>query len=165
MKNRIKLERHEYTYGPHFNESCAKEAVVNMQNEDGTTGAHWSLDETTQLANQYNVDLHDSFNKYDWFVALNMIRSDFYKVIVNMSNSDHAKHFVEFAKAWLEDKDVEEGKMWYYYKYIMCNNCEDYDDERRYVKSYRRAKYDYDDDDDYEYRYREPRYERRSRYY
>jgi hypothetical protein len=47
MKNRIKLERHEYTYGPHFNESCAKEAVANMQNEDGTTGAHWSLDETT----------------------------------------------------------------------------------------------------------------------
>ena len=161
MRNKIKMERHEYTYGPHFSEDCAREVVANMRNEDGTTGAHWSIDEAAALANQYGVNLNGRFNKYDWFVALNMIRSDFYRVIVNLTNGDHVKHFVEFARAWLDDKDIEEGKMWKYYKYIMCND--DDEEEYRYTKTYRRPRYDYEDE--YDYRYREPMYERRSRYY
>ncbi|MFR4670901.1 MAG: hypothetical protein ACLT69_13800, partial [Intestinibacter bartlettii] len=60
-------------------------------------------------------------NKYDWYVALNMIRSDYYRAVVTMTSSDHIKYFVELAKAWLNDKDIEEGKMWYYYCYIMCD--------------------------------------------
>lgn len=31
----------------------------------------------------------------------------------------YGPHFL--AKAWLNDKDIEEGKMWYYYCYIMCD--------------------------------------------
>ncbi|MEF2630576.1 hypothetical protein [Megamonas funiformis] len=48
-----------------------------------------------------------------------MIRSDYYRAVVTMTSSDHIKYFVELAKAWLNDKDIEEGKMWYYYCYIM----------------------------------------------
>lgn len=170
MSKKREFEKHEYMYGPHFNEPCARRAVANMLNEDGTIGAHWSLDETTALANQYNIDLHASFNKYDWFVALNMIRSDFYKVITSLTNSDNVKHFIEFAKAWLKDKDITEGKMWHYYRYIMCDDEDDesYDDSRRYTSPRNRR---YDDDEyeyrgrDYDYRQRyEPVYDRRSRY-
>lgn len=120
MRERLKIERHEAMYGPHFNEECALKAVSKMENEDGSRGEHWSLEETTSIANQYGINLKgEKYNKYDWYVALNMIRSDYYRAVVTMTSSDHIKYFVELAKAWLNDKDIEEGKMWYYYCYIM----------------------------------------------
>lgn len=122
MRERLKIERHEAMYGPHFNEECALKAVSKMENEDGSRGEHWSLEETTSIANQYGINLKgEKYNKYDWYVALNMIRSDYYRAVVTMTSSDHIKYFVELAKAWLNDKDIEEGKMWYYYCYIMCD--------------------------------------------
>lgn len=122
MRERLKIERHEAMYGPHFNEECALKAASKMENEDGSRGEHWSLEETTSIANQYGINLKgEKYNKYDWYVALNMIRSDYYRAVVTMTSSDHIKYFVELAKAWLNDKDIEEGKMWYYYCYIMCD--------------------------------------------
>lgn len=175
MKDKRKLEHHELMYGPHFNQKCAEKVVEGMKNEDGSKGAHWNLEETTQLAQQYNINLKgEEFNKYDWFVALNMVRSDFYRAIVNITNSDHVKYFIELAKAWINDKDIDEGKMWYYYKYVMCDAFrDDYEDEedddyemyrhlarrgRMHRDSYYKG-YDYyddedDDDDDHHDKYR-----------
>lgn len=51
MRERLKIERHEAMYGPHFNEECALKAVSKMENEDGSRGEHWSLEETTGNAN------------------------------------------------------------------------------------------------------------------
>lgn len=82
MRERLKIERHEAMYGPHFNEECALKAVSKMENEDGSCGEHWSLEETTSIANQYGINLKgEKYNKYDWYVALNMIRSDKFNVI------------------------------------------------------------------------------------
>lgn len=165
--DRLKTERHERMYGPHFDEETAMKAVSNMENEDGSKGLHWDLDQTTAVAQQYNVNLKsDKFNKYDWFVALNMVRSDYYKVIVSITNSDNVRYFVELAKAWLNDKDVAEGKMWYYYKYVICDKLrephtedEDEDDDEyedyrmsrmpRTMRRTRKEYNDWDDDDDY----------------
>lgn len=36
MRERLKIERHEAMYGPHFNEECALKAVSKMENEDGS---------------------------------------------------------------------------------------------------------------------------------
>lgn len=55
MRERLKIERHEAMYGPHFNEECALKAVSKMENEDGSRGEHWSLEETTSIANQYGL--------------------------------------------------------------------------------------------------------------
>lgn len=175
MHKLFRIKSYERDYGPHFNEEWARKAVKNMQNEDGTRGPHWSIEETTRLAEQYGVSLNNRFNKYDWYVALNMVYSDYYRVMINCTNSNNAKHFVEFAKAWLQDKDIDEGKMWYYFIYIMCDEIReeemecyeeedtDYDDfgrqrAGRYRMSGRRTHKSYDDyedrypqRDDYEY--------------
>lgn len=83
MRERLKIERHEAMYGPHFNEECALKAVSKMENEDGSRGEHWSLEETTSIANQYGINLKgEKYNKYDWYVALNMIRSDYYRIVL-----------------------------------------------------------------------------------
>ena len=185
MHKMFRTKAYEQEYGPHFNEEQARKAVNKMENEDGTRGPHWSLEETTSLANQFGVSLNNRFNRYDWFVALNMIYSDYYKVLVNITNSNTPKHYVEFAKAWLNDKDIDEGKMWYYYIYVMCDKIReeemecyedkmkgDYDDDedelgRSRMGRYRMGSYrrtgrmniykDHDDYDDYEdNRYREP---------
>ena len=168
-----KLERYEQMYGPHFNEECAQKAVKKMENEDGTKGPHWSIEETERVAQQYGVNLKsEKFNKYDWFVALNMIRSDFYRAVVSMTGTDNIKHFVELTKAWLNDKDIEEGKMWFYFKYVMCEEGREKDDEEddyevgnyarrgrrggrmamgNYHKHYYGDYYDDEDEDDYKY--------------
>lgn len=64
MRERLKIERHEAMYGPHFNEECALKAVSKMENEDGSRGEHWSLEETTSIANQYGINLKgEKYNK------------------------------------------------------------------------------------------------------
>lgn len=165
-----KLERHEHSYGPHFNEEYAMKAVKKMENEDGSKGPRWSVEEAERVAQQYGVNIKgEKFNKYDWFVALNMIRSDFYRAVVNMTGSDNVKHFVELTKAWLNDKDIEEGKMWFYFRYVMCEEGrEEEDDEWEDESHYNHARRGrsgrmnmyhkrhhgyYDDDYDNEYEY------------
>lgn len=121
MHRIFRVKAYEMEHGPHFNEEHARKAVMKMENEDGTRGQHWSLEETSALASQYGISLSGKFNRYDWFVALNMVYSDYYKVLLNITGSNNVKHYVEFAKAWLNDKDIDEGKMWYYYQYVMCD--------------------------------------------
>lgn len=168
--NKKKLEHYERMYGPHFNEECAMKAVKYMENEDGTKGPRWSVEEAERVANQYGITFKsEKFNKYDWFVALNMIRSDFYRAVVNMTGSDNIKHFVELTKAWLNDKDIEDGKMWFYFKYVMCEegreeDDDEYEEEGSYnharrgrsgrMNMYHKRHHDYYDDDyDNEYEY------------
>lgn len=94
MHRIFRVKAYEAEHGPHFNEEHARKAVSKMENEDGTRGPHWSIEETTTLANQYGVSLGNRFNRYDWFVALNMVYSDYYKVIINITNSNSTKHTV-----------------------------------------------------------------------
>lgn len=143
MHRIIRTKAYEAKHGPHFDDEHARKAVSKMENEDGSRGQHWSIEETSALANQYGIRFDDKFNKYDWYVALNMVYSDYYRVIVNMTGSNNAKYFVELAKAWLCDKDIDEGKMWYYYVYIMCDKIREAEDEL-FDRNYSR----YEDDDD-----------------
>nr|DAD74740.1 MAG TPA: hypothetical protein [CrAss-like virus sp. ctRQZ5] len=150
MHRIFRVKAYEAEHGPHFNEEHARKAVSKMENEDGTRGPHWSIEETTTLANQYGISLGNRFNRYDWFVALNMVYSDYYKVIISMTNSNSTKHFVELAKAWINDKDIDEGKMWYYYIYVMCDKIRQAEMECYEEEVEKRDKYEDDDDDEFE---------------
>lgn len=167
---------HERINGPHFNEEFAHYAVEGMENEDGTKGPHWTVEETTSVANKLGIDLKsEKHNKWDWYVAMNMIYSDFYKAVVAMTGSANTKYFAELAKAWLCDKDISEGKMWHYYIYIMCDE-DDREDYGRvysirgeignYARRFDRSMYDRDEDYGMyphyrygRYRYYEPEHE------
>ena len=183
MKHEFNIKRHEHKYGPHFNEECAEWCVSKMENEDGTMGAHWSIEETTQVAQQYGINLtSDKFNKYDWFVSLNMIYSDYYRVVMSMFGNSNTQFFVELAKAWINDKDVPEGKTWKYFQYVVCDEKhkdeseyeyydEDEDDEDDYpiyVRQYSHRRHHPKYDDRYmeegEYEYYEPMYRKRKRF-
>lgn len=106
MHRIFRVKAYEMEHGPHFNEEHARKAVMKMENEDGTRGPHWSIEETTTLASQYGISLTGKYNRYDWYVALNMVYSDYYRVIMNITGSNNTKHYVEFAKALLEKLDI-----------------------------------------------------------
>lgn len=119
LKSELAANMYEAINGPHFDEEHARYAVEGMENEDGTKGPHWTVEETTSVANQMGINLKsEKHNKWDWYVAMNMIYSDYYKAVVAMTGSANTKHFAELAKAWLCDKDIDEGKMWHYYVYL-----------------------------------------------
>lgn len=123
LKSELCANVYEAINGPHFDEEHARYAVEGMENEDGTKGPHWTVEETTSVANQMGINLRsEKHNKWDWYVAMNMIYSDFYKAVVAMTGSNNTKHFAELTKAWICDKDISEGKMWHYYVYIMCDD-------------------------------------------
>ena len=77
-----------------------------MQNKDGTTGEHWSYEQTSPLAEQYD--------KWDFYAVLNMIYSDYYNPRFDTNT------YISLAKDWLNDKDVGSGKTLRYYMYVVC---------------------------------------------
>lgn len=79
MHRIFRVKAYEQEHGPHFDEVMAHKAVSKMENEDGSRGPHWSIEETTALASQHGISLSNRFNRYDWYVALNMIYYDTYK--------------------------------------------------------------------------------------
>lgn len=99
--------------GPHFSEDTSLKAVASMENVDGSTGEHWDLEQTTQAAKQVGIQFSE-FNVYDWYYVLNMMRSDYFNIFGDDSNT-----YISLAKAWLADPDVAEGKAWRYYRYVV----------------------------------------------
>lgn len=63
MHRIFRVKAYEKEHGPHFNEEYARKAVMKMENEDGTRGPHWSLEETTTLASQYGIALSTTLIK------------------------------------------------------------------------------------------------------
>lgn len=96
-------------FGPHLTKECATYWVSEMHNEDGTKGQHWTIEQTTQVAKQYGVNF-DKYNADEWYAVMNMIYSDFYGAIPN-----DVSVYVKMSQKWLNDKDVPEGKLFYYY--------------------------------------------------
>lgn len=105
------LEMYFYkeVYGCHFNEGMLEKAVSGMTNEDGTTGAHWNLTDTNNLAKQIGISF-DKYNEYDWNYVMNMIYSDYFGSIPNDIST-----YAKVARKFIEDKDAPEGKALKYY--------------------------------------------------
>ena len=96
-------------YGYKFNNWMLAKALASMENEDGTRGPKWSLDETTNVAKQFDVTFNH-FDMYDWCYVLNMVYSDYYGAV-----PDDVSSYVKLAKKFLCDKDAEPGKAFRYY--------------------------------------------------
>lgn len=47
LKSELAANMYEAINGPHFDEEHARYAVEGMENEDGTKGPHWTVEETT----------------------------------------------------------------------------------------------------------------------
>lgn len=111
--NMIMDEIYACVYGPHFNKELAVQAVAGMRNVDGTTGEHWSIEQTTEAAKQSGI-VFKTYNEYDFYYVLNMLHSDYFNIFRDDSNA-----YIQLAVAWLGDPDVPEGKAWRYYNKVV----------------------------------------------
>ena len=105
----LEMYLYKELYGCHFCDWKLECALSKMVNEDGTTGGHWNVEQTTQVAKQNDIRF-SKYNEYDWNYAMNMLYSDYYGSVPNDVNV-----YVKMAKKFLEDKDAPEGKALKYY--------------------------------------------------
>lgn len=128
MHRIFRVKAYEAEHGPHFNEEHARKAVSKMENEDGTRGPHWSVEETTALASQYGINLGSRFNRYDWFVALNMVYSELSSCeVINAITSGNASLASQLASCCCNVRESISGvnnnitKMGYENQLSVCN--------------------------------------------
>ena len=84
-----------------FTEDDAKAWTARMENEDGTTGPHWTMEQTDAVANITGV----SVKPCTWWAAMNMMYSDYYGVAAKYG-LDRPEFYADLAKAFIMDKDV-----------------------------------------------------------
>lgn len=93
----------------------AKEWTKHMQNEDGSSGPHWSVEQAKQIMAQRNLSL----NPAEFYAALNMIYSDFSSVAKKHGLGGSLDFYVDMAKTFLNDKDAAPNKLSNYYNHIV----------------------------------------------
>lgn len=103
-KDEIEYELHKIAYGGHMSEELAKCWVDSMKNKDGTVGGHWSYDQTSQYAG--------NFDKIDFYVAANMMYSDYFQPAFT------SEIYLNMARDFLSDIDAEKDKLLKYYFFI-----------------------------------------------
>lgn len=98
---------------PHLTHDEAEEWCDSMVNTDGTKGAHWTMEQTEQVASQRGI----TCDKTDFWAVMNMMYSDYNKVAKNHS-VDTPGFYADMAKAFLEDSDAVDGKAYVYWDCI-----------------------------------------------
>lgn len=93
----------------------AKQWTNRMQNEDGTSGPHWTIDQAKQIMAQRNL----SISPTEFWVAINIIYSDFSPVAKKHGLGGSLDFYVDMAKAFLNDKDAAPNKLSNYYNHIV----------------------------------------------
>ena len=98
-----------------FTKEMADEWSKHMDNEDGTRGAHWTLEQAKQVMAQRGIEC----DPVQFWAALNMVYSDYVKVAKKHGVGDKIDFYADMAKSFLCDKDAPEDKLARYYEYIV----------------------------------------------
>lgn len=94
-----RMDGHDEAEG--FTEDDAKAWTARMENEDGTTGPHWTMEQTSQVGTVAGAH----YAPWVWYAALNMAYSDYYAVATKYG-LDRPEFYADLAKAFLDDKDA-----------------------------------------------------------
>lgn len=102
------------SYSDKLTPEMAEEWTTMMHNEDGSSGAHWNMEQVKQLMAQKGIK-HDLA---EFYAVINAIYSDYCHVLkrFNVNNIDM---YVALAKAWLDDADAVENKAAAYFENVV----------------------------------------------
>ncbi len=102
-----------------FTEADAKAWAAKMQNADGSIGPHWTMEQTSAVAESMGVQ-PDKIPRWAWGVAMNMMYSDYYDVATQYG-VNRPEFYAALAKAFLCDKDGPgpERKLMEHYEHIV----------------------------------------------
>lgn len=88
-----------------FDRETAMQWAANMQNADDTTGPHWTMEQTTAVAESMGIQA-PVVPRWAWGVTMNMMYSD-YCMVASKYGVNNAEFFADMARAFLFDKDAE----------------------------------------------------------
>ena len=77
--------------------------AAHMVNEDGTTGPHWGVDQTTAVAESMGMTW-EKVSRPCWWITMNMMYSD-YSGVAEKYGVSIAEFYADMARAFLMDKD------------------------------------------------------------
>ena len=99
-----------------FDRETAMRWMDCMENADGTTGPHWTMEQTSAVAESLGIH---GIEPWTWGAAMNMMHSDYYPVAVEFG-TNRPDFYAALAKAFLLDKDGPgpERKLMEYYEHI-----------------------------------------------
>lgn len=100
---------------PRLTRESAEEWAKGMENEDGTKGPHWTMDQAKQVMVQRGINL----DPFQFWIAMNAMYSDYGKVFKKHGVGDKIDLYVDLAKAFIEDKDAQPEKLARYYEYVV----------------------------------------------
>lgn len=96
-----------------IDEDMAMEWVSGMKNADGTRGPHYKIDQVEQWRSTNCMDC----DKWEFFVTVNMMYSDYCKTAEKMGVSK-LDFYGHMAKDFLKDEDATPDKLYKYKEYI-----------------------------------------------
>lgn len=94
-----------------FTRETAENWMNRLQNEDGSIGEHWTMQQINKVMEQYHITDCDPV---EFYAAMNMLYSDYCKVFEKFGVSD-TELYADMAKAFLCDKDAMPHKLMNYY--------------------------------------------------
>lgn len=95
-------------------EQMADSWVRRMKNADGSMGPHYKIEQAEQLRQMYCMEC----DKWEFYVALNMMYSDYCEVAQQMG-LDKAEYYAYMAKAFLCDEDAGPNKLQKYFMKVV----------------------------------------------
>lgn len=100
-----------------FNRLSAEKWMKEIENEDGTKGAHWTLEQAKQLMAQKGIKA----DPVSFWVVLNSMYADYCKTFKKYGVGDKIDFYVDLTKDFLNDKDSVGGdaKVAAYFEHIV----------------------------------------------
>ena len=101
-----------------FDRETAMQWAEHMQNADGSTGPHWTMDQTSAIADSMGIPEHE-IPRWAWGITMNVAYSKCYPVAVEFG-INRPEFYAALAKSFLLDKDGPgpERKLMEYYEHI-----------------------------------------------
>lgn len=95
----------------------AKEWAKNLKNSDGSSGAHWSMEDTETVRKARNIN---DCKPEDFWITMNMMYSD-YQGVAKKYGIDKPEFYADMARGFLMDKDSKQGreKLEAYYYHVV----------------------------------------------
>ena len=89
--------------GRELTKADAEAWAARMENEDGSTGQHWGVDQTTAIAESMGMTW-EKVSRPCWWITMNMMYSD-YSGVAEKYGVSIAEFYADMARAFLMDKD------------------------------------------------------------
>ena len=123
-KSELMRSLHDMMLGKHYDECYAMQDVEKMYytDEDGKKhyAPYWTEEQVRQVYETVKTKLPKEYNFWDFYVTLQMVKSDNYALLKAWFTSDESverdKKFIQMAINWLNDPDNPYGdaKIWGY---------------------------------------------------